>query len=209
MDIIKTDPKIVGYFGAHVALSENISFGATPIVIINTLSVEMNDTGKRIIDGIKEAVIKANLNTNIITGSTEENFPVVQTGVGITVIGIKDKNLKYKTYSSDIAVLIGTPKVGNDVINNPDILTLEMINILRTCKVVHEIVPVGSKGIMHEINEIEKYNNLNFEMDKNLNIDLYESAGPATCAIITLNIKNIDILRKRINIPNYFLGKFI
>ncbi|WP_129409246.1 AIR synthase related protein [Marinitoga lauensis] len=90
MDIIKVPPDIVGYFTAHVALAEIISYGAFPIAVIDTLSVELNDTGKEIIKGIKKALEQLGINENkIITGSTEENFPVVQTGMGITVIGEK------------------------------------------------------------------------------------------------------------------------
>ncbi|WP_338037303.1 AIR synthase related protein [Marinitoga litoralis] len=204
MDVVKVSPDIVGYYGAHVALCENIAYGATPITIVNTLSVEMNNTGKEIIKGIRRAIDLINIDV-IITGSTEENFPTIQTGIGITVIGIKEKNINFKTEKGDIAVLIGLPKLGEEVLNSKEILRLDILKTLRNSNYLNEIVPVGSKGIFHEINEISKIWNLEFNLFNN-NIDLYKSAGPATCAIITLkeeNLKNINI-----DIPINILGKF-
>lgn len=206
MDVVKISPDIVGYFGAHVALCENIAYGATPITIVNTLSVEMNNTGKEIIKGIKKAAKLIDIDTeNVITGSTEENFPTIQTGIGITVIGIKEKNINFKTEKENIAILVGLPKVGEEVLNSNDILTLDILKRLRDNNYIHEIVPIGSKGILYEINEISKLWDLEFKL-LNYNVDLYKSAGPATCAVITLkeeNLKNLNI-----DIPLIKLGKF-
>nr|WP_281000517.1 AIR synthase related protein [Marinitoga aeolica] len=206
MDVLKISPYIVGYFGAHVALCENIAYGATSITIVNTLSVEMNNTGKEIIKGIKKAAELIDIDTeNVITGSTEENFPTIQTGIGVTVIGIKEKNINFKTEKEDVAVLVGLPKVGEEVLKSKSILTLDILKRLRDNDFIHEIIPIGSKGIFHEINEISKLWNLEFKL-LNDNIDIYKSAGPATCAIITLkeeNLKNLNI-----DIPVNILGRF-
>ncbi|KLO22962.1 selenophosphate synthase [Marinitoga sp. 1197] len=209
-DIVKVPPEIVGYFGAHVALSEIIAYGAYPIAIVNTLSVEMNNTGKKILEGIKKAVKPLKLDMDkIITGSTEENFPVIQTGMGITVIGIKKRNINFLTVSGDIALVIGIPKVGEEVVGSKDILTISELLKLRNLNFIHEILPVGSKGLLYEANEIAKTENLNFILSKNIVLDVYKSAGPATCAIVTLKRNDYEKIKEIIDIPVNLIGEYI
>ena len=87
-DVIKVDPYITGYYTAIVSLSETLAIGAEPITVINTFAVEMNDTGKRILDGIYDALDEIGVDKDsVLTGSTEENIPVTVTGIGLTVIG--------------------------------------------------------------------------------------------------------------------------
>lgn len=213
-DIIKVSPDIVGYFTACVALSEIIAIGANPITIINTLSVEMNNTGKQIIKGIKKAVEALKLTEdNIVTGSTEENFPVIQTGMGITVLGIIDKSKykKPKTKEGSIAVAVGIPKVGNDVIldKGKEIMTIETLLKLIDEDYIQEILPVGSKGILFEANEMAITNNLEFKKSENVNIDLHKSAGPATTVIVSINEKDLKKLTESTKIPVNVIGNFI
>ena len=55
-DFIKVDEEIVGYLTAKLCLVETLAFRAKPTVLINTLCVEMNGRGKRIINGIEKAI---------------------------------------------------------------------------------------------------------------------------------------------------------
>ncbi|WP_458785798.1 AIR synthase related protein, partial [Vallitalea sediminicola] len=80
-DVIKVDPYVTGYYTAVVSLSETIALGAEPVTVINTFAVEMEDTGKRIMEGINDALDKIGLDReSVVTGSTEENIPVTVTG---------------------------------------------------------------------------------------------------------------------------------
>ena len=212
-DIVKTSAEVVGYFSTHVALMENISFGAKPITIINTLSVEMNDTGKRILGGIKKALEPLDLDENIIiTGSTEENFPVSVTGVGITVIGIIDKNdwKKPQTNSGMLAVVVGLPKVGDEVLANKDkIMDISNLIELKKKDYIGEILPVGSKGILYELKEMTTSSNLNFALEDDIGIDLNKSSGPSTCVIISIEEDKYEKLRDEFNLPINNIARFI
>lgn len=212
-DIVKTSPEIVGYFGAQVAMMEILSFGAKPISLIDTLAVEMEDTGRRVIKGIKEALEVLDFNMeNIITGSTEENFPVTVTGVGITVIGIMDKKnlVLKKTKAGFISALVGLPKVGNEILENSrDIMTIENLLKLKEKNFIKEILPVGSKGILYELEEMAKTNKLQLLLEKDIKSDIHKSAGPSTCAVVSLEEENFKRLEKDIDLPIEKVGKFI
>lgn len=212
-DIIKTSPEIVGEFTTQVALMEVLAFGAKPIGIVDTLSVEMEDTGRRILKGIKKAL--KNLESDldyIITGSTEENFPVSVTGIGVTVIGIINKNNweKSKTYPGLVAALVGLPRLGDKVLEDNDvIMDIKNILSLKKRKYIKEILPVGSKGILYELEEMSTTNNIDFKLEDNLPIDLKESAGPSTCVIISIEEKEYNNFKEKFPIPVKKIGRFI
>ncbi|MGO1468881.1 MAG: AIR synthase related protein [Tissierella sp.] len=212
-DIIKTTPEVVGYFGAQVSMMEILSFGARPISVIDTLSVEMESTGRRIIKGIKEALEPLEFDIeNILTGSSEENFPVSVTGVGITVIGIINKEdfIFPKTKSGLIAALVGVPKVGDEILKNrTDIINIEKLLKLKEKDYIKEILPVGSKGILHEFEEMAKTNNLEAILEKHINKDIYKSAGPSTCVIVSLEKEKFENLKLETPLPVEKIGEFI
>ncbi|MBU5427582.1 hypothetical protein KQI41_14430 [Tissierella pigra] len=212
-DVVKTTPEVIGYFTTQVALMEILSFGAKPITVINTLSVEMNDTGKRIIKGIKEALEPLDFhNINLITGSTEENFPVTVTGIGITIIGIINKKEWRKHYTEPglIATVVGLPKVGNEVLNDSNtIMSTSKLLELKKKRYIKEILPVGSKGILYELNQMSKTNNIKYFLEDNLSIDIYKSGGPSTCVIVSMEESKYGELKNEISIPVNRIGRFI
>ena len=214
MDIVKTSPEILGYYTTGVALSEILAVGAEPVTIVNTLSVEMDNTGMQIIEGIKKAISPLNLPDDIVvTGSTEENFPICQTGMGITIIGIINKNqwIRPSTEKGDLCVIVGIPKVGNEVLEDKgrQILSIStLLELVKGCN-VQEIIPVGSKGILFEAKEMARTNNLNLVLDKEIFIDLHKSAGPATCAVVSINKDEYEDLRKTCPIPVVKIGEYV
>ncbi len=213
-DIIKTDPETLGYYITFVALAEILAFGAKPISIVNTLSVEMDKTGQQILHGIKKAIRPLSLPEDIIvTGSTEENFTVCQTGIGITVVGIVDKNVwkPRKTKEGALAVVVGLPKLGDEVLkdNGHEILSIPTLLELTRNPRVQEILPVGSKGIFYEARKMASTNNLEFVKDKRVIVDMDKSAGPATCAVVSIDENYFDKLEERLTIPVNRIGMFV
>ena len=211
-DLVKVSPEIVGYFAAQVAMMEMLSFGGKPITIIDTLSVEMEPTGQRIINGIKEALepLKFDMK-NILTGSTEENFPISLTSMGITIIVSIDRNkfVYSNTNFHDIAVVVGIPKIGNEVMESrSDIMSIKHLLVLKSKKYINEILPVGSKGIFYELDQMAKSNGLNVLLEKNIKVNMSKSAGPSTCAIVSLNQNNLKNLKQDISLPIERIGSF-
>lgn len=213
-DVVKTDPETVGYFTAQVALMELLATGAKPITVVNTLGVEMDRTGKEIIKGIKKALEPLNFKEDIIiTGSTEENIPVCQTSMGITIIGMieKAKWRQKKAKKRDLAVVVGMPKVGNELLddNGKETISTSILMELLKKPYVNDVLPIGSKGIAYELNVMATTNGLNCNIYEKADIDLYKSAGPSTCALIAIDREGLDDLKKSISIPVTFVGIFI
>jgi len=171
----------VGRFGARVPLMELLASGAVPFIVVDTLCVEMNPTGKDIIQGVRDEAVYGGLTGNsIITGSTEDNVTTHQTGIGVTVIGVVHKN-DFKPGSSkvkDAVVCIGIPKSAPEfklTLNDNDIADSKLIKQLSTIDYIHDILPVGSKGIVHEFHELAASSGLVNHYSKNLSVDITKS----------------------------------
>jgi selenophosphate synthase len=146
-----------------------------------------------------------------LTGSTEENIKTVQTSMGVTCIGFCNKNkLKFnKTKSGDICLLVGLPMVGKEVLQNADkILDMDDFEKLFNCDFIKEMLPVGSRGIECELNDLLKDNKLNFKYEKSISIDLIKSGGPSTSCIVTLSSENFDKIKSIIKKPLNLIGSF-
>ncbi|SHF22342.1 alpha-ribazole kinase [Caldanaerobius fijiensis DSM 17918] len=210
-DKLHVDEEIVGRMTVKVALSEALSLGAKPVIISDTISNEMNPTGIKIINGIEKELNENGLTDVILTGSTEENFVTQMTAIGITVISKADRSkLKIKKVRSGMHIaLIGYPRVGKEVINYNDILTLkDYINISNTPDIV-EAVPVGSKGIKYELSVLAEIYGYRIDMENHGYFDMSKSGGPATCAIIVYDKKNEDNIKKITDKPFTYLGRFL
>lgn len=198
-DLVQTSPEIVGQMTTEVGLMEMVAFGAQPITVVDTLSVEMEDTGRRILKGIKKALEPLELDLeNVITGSTEENIPVTLTGVGITIIGIinKEEWEKPQTKKGQVAVVVGLPKIGDEVLKDTGtIMDLQKLLDLKKKDSVKEILPVGSKGILSELEKMAETNNIRFILEEKQAIDLEKSAGPSTSVITSMDEDGYEDLK--------------
>jgi hypothetical protein len=206
-DLVEASGYITGYRTAFVALAETLSLGAKPILITNTLSISMNSYGKEILRGIAKAAHEAGLSgTNAITGSTEDNFNVPVTSLGVTVIGELNEPLPQKILSDCKVYLAGLPKLGADVLKSSNqLLNFNSIKKIKSLNSVYDLIPVGSKGIGYELGLMQEALNANFEKFDLLDINLSSSAGPATCAIFAA----LDIphnLQSEISIPLTQIG---
>lgn len=211
-DSLQVPGEIVGKLGVRVALLEVLAVRAKPVTVINTLSVEYEPTGKEIIRGIKEEIAGLSIGPDkILNGSTEENVATTQTGVGITVIGVANKdNLKLaNSKAGDILVAIGLPKVGGEVLTAAnEIVSLKEMEQLLELNYIYDILPVGSKGIKYEAELLAEMNGLNLNLVNQAEIDLKKSAGPATVLLVTLPENRLDDLQQDISKSVNLLGNF-
>jgi hypothetical protein len=190
LDRLNVPGEIVGRMIAAVPLMEVMASGATPVAVINTLSVEMETTGISIINGIRQAVEEAGLPAAVINGSTEENIPTDQTGLGVTVIGTASP-AELKLGSSrpgDLVYVLGKPLVGKEVLEfKEEAAQISTLRRLLTVPGVHEILPVGSRGILYELEQLAGPVELGTEIFATAgNLDLKKSAGPATCLLVSM-----------------------
>ena len=215
MDTIKISGRIVGKFLARVASMDVAATGAFPISVSVTLGVEKEPTGNEILEGIRKEIRVLGLESNqVLKGNTEENFETIQTGAGITVVGLanEDELRLGKTVPGDLIVAIGKPKVGDEVIPaeaRGEIANLKDVTSLARKGFVHDIVPVGSFGIIHEAKMLAYSIGRQLKIDENTKIDLNKSAGPATVVLITIDKKKLDELTFFTHKPINVIGEIM
>lgn len=213
LDQIKVSGYTLGRFTARVTLMEVLAVGALPICLTNTLGVEPDPTGFEILDGIKSEIKLARLGRSLVViGSMEKTVAVEQTGIGVTVVGLVSKN-KLKIGLSkpdDLIVAVGRPSVKNEVLpaeERGEIVDLEDLLKLMSCDFVHEVIPVGSQGIIHEANVIAKDSGLRAKLDLP-EVEAKKSAGPATAVVVTISKNALSKLSGLINKPIQVTGSF-
>lgn len=205
-DIVKVSPYVVGRFTARVALMEVVSVGASPQMVSVTISNELSPTGEGIISGINDELKFMNIGKLPMTISTEKNFETKQTGIGITVIGLCEKSdLRIaSSRANDLIYCAGLPKVGNEIngVDDPDVAKIVHIKKLLSKEGIHDIIPIGSKGILKEIEIMAKNIDCEFVCEPNIRIDINKSAGPSTCLIFTCSqdskfpaIKDVPLIK--------------
>ncbi len=188
-DVVKVSNYIVGRFTARVALMEVLSVDAIPKTISIAISNEPNPTGEEILSGVVEELIAADLESIPMAISTEKNIETSQTALGITVIGIcENENIRVtKSKPGDFVYCLGIPKVGNEIngFDDNELVQINHIKDLLKLKVVNDIVPIGSKGILMEIELLCRNVDCKFIYEQVEYIDMHKSAGPSTCLIFT------------------------
>ncbi len=213
LDKIKVSGYTLGRFTARVALMEVLAVGAMPVCLTNTLSVEPDPTGFEIVEGIKSEIKLARLDSSlVIIGSMEKTVTVEQTGIGITVVGLASKN-KLKIGLSkpdDLIVAVGRPSVTDEVLPAEEcgeIADLDDLLKLMSCDFVHDLIPVGSQGIMHEVNVLAKDSGLRAKLELP-EVEAKRSAGPATAVVVTISKNALSRLPGLINKPIQVIGSF-
>jgi len=182
-DVFKLPPRHTAKFTARVALTEVMCSGALPVAIANGVACEMNPTGRETIAGILDELNNAGISDIILTGSTEENFVTNMTALAVTVIGTaREGELKFgKAEMGDKLILFGKPCVGDEVdLDGKGFYPV--IRRLLPMRSVKEIIPVGSRGITHEVESLALMSGMEVKLHE-IGIDYYKSAGPVTCLL--------------------------
>lgn len=196
-DVVHVSYDTVSYYAFRVAVMECLSMGALPISVIIT-----NFCGDRewtdLVRGVERGLRELGLQNIDITGSSETNIPLVQSAVGVVVIGkMRTKPLPALQLSDELRfAVIGKPLVGEDVIDyKKDIAPLPLFQWICEQAQVVGVMPVGSKGILYEVNQFVSSNFQ--ENGVQVELDVHKSAGPSTCFIVAYE-KNIhETLRSR------------
>ena len=152
MDMVKTPYDVVAYYGFRVAVMECIASGGAPIsVVLHNFCGD--EPWKDLVCGIEKGLQELGLTNVPITGSTESNFSLLQSALGMIVIGKRGRVIPEETILLDQMrfAVIGSPLVGNEVLNKEgEVLPLSLFHWL--CQLDHVVIlPVGSKGILHEL----------------------------------------------------------
>ena len=215
MDQIKVEGKVLGKFLARVALMDVAATGAFPLLISATLGVEKEPTGHEILMGIRNESQVLGLEPNqILMENTEDNFKTVQTGVGLTVIGLaNDDQLRVgKTHPGDLLLALGKPRIGDEVVpseSRGEIANLRDVTLLSQKRFVHDIVTVGSNGIANEARMLANGVGRQLKLRNVKKVDLHKSAGPATVVLFTVSPEKIGDISSLFAKPLSIIGEIL
>ncbi|CAN5635359.1 hypothetical protein BH10ACT7_BH10ACT7_32800 [soil metagenome] len=210
-DYLKQDPIITGYSAAKVPLMEVLASGAVPFLLVNNLCCDLATTGVRILAGIRELLDQTGVDL-MVTGSDESNMPTVQTGLGVTVIGIVDKEALRLggVRAGDEVWVVGLRRSGipNDEYDEGDGGTGTAIHVKTALELpgVHEVLPVGSHGVAHEVGELARVGEVSIDLREGLETDLHASAGASTCFLVACDPQASARLRE-LDLPLELVGE--
>ncbi|WP_217586154.1 ATP-binding protein [Lentibacillus saliphilus] len=182
-DDVEVDYEVVAYFAFRVAYMECAAAGATPFSVL-LHNFNGDDAWDSLKKGIERGCRELNIPDLPVTGSTESNFKLYQSALGLAVLGKRSINhVSDNIQQKDMCVaLIGEPLVGNDVLTNEGVAPLWLFNWCCHNEGIHAVIPVGSKGIQHELNQLDSV--IAPYVARSASIDFQQSAGPATCFLI-------------------------
>lgn len=177
-DVVKVPDEVTSYFSTRVTLLEQLAAHALPMEIV-LLNFSGDEAWARYVKGIEKVFHETELPLPTISGSTESNMPTLQSGFGITMIGHLQEpqpdleKLYWYSY--------GMPLVGNALLAHKEqVADLKKIVTALQAKNITQVVPVGSKGVKHELSQL-------MEIDDsylvNLPYDINASAGPSTIVL--------------------------
>ncbi|MFC6169964.1 hypothetical protein [Loigolactobacillus jiayinensis] len=185
-DMVSVPTEVMSAYCLRVPLLELLCFGAQPLLVVDTVGNEMQPTGERVIAGLRQELAKAALADLPLNGSTEDNMTTVTTSVGVTVIG--KRGIKPRTQYSELMVYrLGTPYVGQQVVAHLDTIFAynEVRQLVQQVGVV-DLLPVGSKGIRYELEQMATTQRLTPQLLVADQPILEQSAGPATVLLIAV-----------------------
>ncbi|MZP29841.1 alpha-ribazole kinase [Heliobacterium undosum] len=207
-DAVQVSPYIVGIFTTRVALMEVLATGAEPVALTVTVANEPFPTGGEVIAGVRDELATIGKRDLPMVISTEKNIPTGQTGVGITVVGAVEKErLRVgRSRPGDCVYSLGWPKVGDEVVvdDGKAIALADHVRALLAHPGVHEVIPVGSKGIRAEAENLAGAVHCRIrEWQASAGLDLEKSAGPSTCLVFTSGPEPPEIA----GAPIHYLGR--
>lgn len=191
-DVLSVPNELVGSLTTRVALMELLSLGVDIKTISLTIINEPSPTGNEIINGVKSELLDYDVNYVV---STEKNMKTNMTGLGITIMGLVEKD-KLRLYNGPkfMVFIAGLPSVGKEVLINKELIfNQRMIRELLLDEDTLEVIPCGSSGI---IGELSKLNNFDIEAYRAIEL-LNKSCGPATAALVLSKVnlsKRYDFL---------------
>nr|WP_256522139.1 AIR synthase related protein [Halobacillus sp. A5] len=195
-DAVQVPYEVVAQALFRVAIMDTLAVGASPFAVnlMNFAGEEAwNELEKTIISQCRRLGIEMG-----ITGSTESNFSMNQSAVGLTVIGKvmkADKKIGCSPQGCGLA-LIGEPLVGEEVIQCADrAAPLELFAEMTQQEWVYELVPVGSKGIDGSLREWERRNGRE-QRKWEVPFDCSKSGGPSTSFLVSYDLNcDLDLIK--------------
>jgi len=189
-DTVHADSRTVAHFALRVPLLEVICAGARPLAVIDNLCVELDPTGAPMIEEIRRLAAEAGVEPLAVTGSTEENVETRATGIGVTVIGRAAAGdlLSGRSRSGDVVLCAGLPlSAPHDElwIGHPGQVKAASVAAVVASGLVHDALPVGSRGVAWEVAELAESAGLVAQWLEPAGVSPIASGGPASCVLFS------------------------
>lgn len=189
-DVVSADARTVAHFALRVPLLELLCAGAVPIAVVDDLCVELEPTGRLMIEEIQRLAAEAGVAPDAVTGSTEDNVPTQATGIGVTVLGRVPAGglLSGRSRAGDAVLCAGLPISAprDDVhIGHPDQVGVASVAAAVASGLVHDALPVGSKGLAWEVPQLAESAGLAFTWREPSPVARADSGGPASCVLLS------------------------
>lgn len=188
-DAYPAEARTVAHYAARVPLIEALAAGASPQIIVDTLSVELEPTGREMIAEVRRLAGSLGLGPDRVTGSTEDNVPSAATGIGVTVFATATRLRAGTASAGDRILLLGRPtSAPHDRIEIGDRRMVDLPTLADVLRItgVSDALPVGSKGVGHEARVLAETNGLVWRPTTDHGVDLDHSGGPASCVLIAV-----------------------
>ena len=90
MTPVQVDPEMVGYFGFRVAVMECLSAGAR-LMAVQLMNFTGDTVWEKYASGVRKGLSELGMKDIPLTGSSESNFSLNQSALGVTCIGMRRK----------------------------------------------------------------------------------------------------------------------
>ncbi|GAB3622207.1 hypothetical protein GCM10027418_02890 [Mariniluteicoccus endophyticus] len=195
-DTVSADATTVGHFALRVPLMEVLCAGADPVAVVDALSLPLAGAGEEIVAEVRRLAAEAGVPPEAVTGSTEENVPVTATGIGVTVLG-RLRGAPTTARPGDAVVCLGLPlSAPRDTLHpgHPGQVTVADVRAVLATGLVHDALPVGSRGVAYELGELARTAGLRVE-PVGSDVSPTDSGGPASCVLVACAADDLDALR--------------
>lgn len=217
-DAVAATAHTTGYFAARVPLLELVAAGATPRLIVNTLCFAGGPEADQMVGAIHELAAEVGLGPAAVTGSTEQNAATSTTGIGVTVIGSAGPGdlRPGSSRAGDLVVCLGLPRSAPAHELHPTDREMPSVaDVVAALAIsgVHEALPVGSRGVEHEIVQLAVTAGLRHQLfDRHQwqgsGFDVCASGGPASCVLVSLDpVALADLQSIRTDLPVIVVGE--
>jgi len=177
-DEVAVPLRIATQFTARVALAEVLSYGAEPLALIVTLSVEPYPFLEEAKAGIREELTVIGKENLPLLFSSEKNMKTLQTGLGITVVGRKTTVSPPPSFPLTLYAL-GIPSCGHEVLRRQGAIA-NLRDILHLRSLTPFIIPVGSQGVFVETLHLCRELQAKLHLTPPFPYSPFQSCGPAT-----------------------------
>lgn len=186
------------HFATRVPLLEVICAGAQPLAVINALCIAADETGREMIDAVRALAAEAGVPAHAVSGSTEDNVHTTATGIGVTVLGQLTAATERRSRADDVVLCAGLPRSAPQHTlhpGHPDVVPIREVQAAVATGLAHDALPVGSKGLIWEVQQLAETSDLAVRWDPDSPVDAHASAGPSSCVLLSCSATAADRLR--------------